>query len=208
MKHLSALLLAAGTAALPACSEKSDANPGPAPATETSMQRELRYPQTPSAASSDTVVVVRTGYEAKDIKATAIAPAAAMSSYMGLQLVLEVADQAQQLRITIPSPKLSPNWTGQYPFELYSIGRASAGGSYLVGQTLGRPLIDTYLNTLSSGTVSITKYDAHSRLLSGTFSLRQVSVSDPSALAGLPEPLRKKCTVVLTGSFANLPVQQ
>ncbi|UOQ73201.1 hypothetical protein [Hymenobacter cellulosilyticus] len=206
MKHLFALLLAAGTVALPACSDTSDGD-DPVPAAETRMDRELRYPLTPPAANGDTVLVLANGYPAEVIKATAIGPGATWSSYMGLQIVLEVPSQAEQVRIMIPDAKLSPSLTGQYFFDLYKTKRNSAGGSYVVGSAATRPLIDTYFNALSNGSISIDKYDPKTKLISGWFYLQQASVSDPGALAGLGEPLRKKCTVVLKGSFANVPVQ-
>ena len=204
MKHLFALLLAASTVALSGCSDKSDGD-APTPAAEFSLHRELRFPLTPSTPNGDTVSVVHNTYDAKGIKATALGPDIAASSYMGLQIRLDVAEQTQNLSIMIPSTKLSPAWTGQYPCEtLYQTAPTTAGGIFFVGT---RELIDTYHNFLCNGLVTITKYDTQAKLVSGTFSLRQTSVSDPFALAGLPEPLRKKCTVVVTGSFANLPVQ-
>ncbi|PJJ52904.1 hypothetical protein [Hymenobacter chitinivorans] len=207
MRPLFALLLTAVTIALPACADKSDADQAPQPAAETRMQRELRYPLTPSTPNGDTVLVLQSGYPAERIKATAMGPGALMSSYQGLQIVLEVPDQAEQVRLMVPATQLGAAWTGTHPFYLYSINQLGAGGAYLVGPAVARPLIDTYFSALGSGSVTISKYDARARQVSGSFVLRQISVSDPGALAGLPEPLRKKCTVAVTGTFVNLPVQ-
>ncbi|MCB2406471.1 hypothetical protein [Hymenobacter lucidus] len=204
MKPIFALLLAAGAATLPACSDSSDnASDDPAPVAETSLQRELHYGLPQPAPNGDTAMVVRTRYETQDIQGSALGPNVP-STYSRLIISLAMPAEPGQLHVTIPSSILSSTWIGDYPLKH---GAVSAGGTYTVGNGL-RPLIHTNYSSLSRGIVTITQYDSKTQLISGSFNIIQQKVSDPAALAGLPQALQKECTVVVVGTFANLKVYQ
>jgi hypothetical protein len=122
----------------------------------------------------------------------------------GKVLVLDFVAKPDEVYLELDQAQLRPGWTGTYALRSQVRPTDPVFVSYLY--TEASTTVTTIMRLSDwapqlTGSVTITVYDAKRQLVSGRYEITAPDQFDPSVLG------RPRCTVLLTGEFANLKVQ-
>ncbi len=180
-----------------ACHKESDPAPETAPVASYKLDRTVNYP-----ASFESSGV---SHSPLNITGTAV------NSGDGLKLRFHSGDPSEDnIVFLVDYSKLVPGRVGKYPLKSVSDASNPAQATYTLTYTSGQ---NSFIGKIyrasayrTTGDLTISTYDTRRGLISGSYNLKLTEIVDPYADLTPTRPART-CDVLVSGEFANVPVQ-